>query len=57
MAVLAVRAVIIWQIGILHIYCMQDVYNILLYCNADVVIIKPVTGRVSICSTSVKQKD
>jgi len=30
-----------WHIA----YCMQDVHNILLYCNTDVVIIKPVTGR------------
>ena len=33
---------------------MQDVRNILLYCNTDVVIIKPVTGRASICSASLK---
>jgi len=33
---------------------MQDVHNILLYCNTDVVIIKPVTGRASICSVSLK---
>jgi len=32
---------------------MQDV-NILLYCNTDVVIIKPVTGRARICSVSLK---
>ena len=36
---------------------MQDVHGILLYCNTDVVIIKPVTGRASIRSTSVKQED
>ena len=35
-------------------YCMQDVRNILLHCNTDVVIIKPVTGRASICSASFK---
>ena len=35
-------------------YCMQDVHNVLLYCNADVVIIKPVTGRARICSASLK---
>ena len=35
-------------------YCMQDVHNILLYCNTDVVIIKPVTGRASICLASLK---
>ena len=35
-------------------YCMQDVHNVLLYCNTDVVIIIPVTGRASICSTSIK---
>jgi len=34
-------------------YCMQDVHNILLYCNTDV-IIKPVTGRARICSASLK---
>ena len=33
---------------------MQDVHNILLYYNTDVVTIKPVTGRVSVCSTSVE---
>jgi len=33
---------------------MQDVHNILLYCNTDVVIIKPVTGRARICSASLK---
>jgi len=33
---------------------MQDVCNILLYCNTDVVIIKPVTGRARICSASLK---
>ena len=33
---------------------MQDVHNILLCCNTDVVIIKPVTGRASICSASLK---
>jgi len=33
---------------------MQD--NILLYCNTDVVIIKPVTGRSSICSASQLQE-
>ena len=34
---------------------MQDVHNnILLYCITDVVIIKPVTGRASTCSTSLK---
>jgi len=33
---------------------MQDVYNILLYCNTHAVIIKPVTGRASICSASLK---
>jgi len=31
------------------LYC-----NILLYCNTDVVIIKPVTGRASMCSASLK---
>jgi len=36
-------------------YCMQDVHNILLYCNTDVVIIKPVTGRASMCSESLKK--
>ena len=35
-------------------YCMQD--NILLYCNTDVVIIKPVTGRARICSASQLQE-
>ena len=39
-----------WHIA----YCMQDVHNILLYCNTDVVIIKPVTGRTRICSASLK---
>ena len=39
-----------WHIA----YCMQDVHNKLLYCNTDLVIIKPVTGRASVCSTSVK---
>jgi len=39
-----------WHIA----YCMQDVHNILLYCNTDVVIIKPVTGRASMCSASLK---
>ena len=39
----------------LHVaYCMQDVHNILLYYNTDVVTIKPVTGRASVCSTSVE---
>ena len=33
---------------------MQDVHDILLYCNTDVNIIKPVTGRASICSASLK---
>jgi len=33
---------------------MQDVHNILLYCNTDVVIIKPVIGRASICSGSLR---
>jgi len=33
---------------------MQDVHNILPYCNTDVVIIKPVTGRARICSASLK---
>jgi len=42
-------AVTIWQIGI---FCMQDVHNILLYCNTN--IIKPATGRASICSASLK---
>jgi len=37
-------------------YCMQDVHNALLYCNTDVIIIKPVTGRPSICSASLKTK-
>jgi len=32
---------------------MQDVHYILLYCNTDVVIIKPITGRVSTCSASL----
>ena len=36
-----------WHIA----YSMQDVHNILLYCNTDVVITKPVTGRASICSS------
>jgi len=40
-----------WQIA--H-YCMQDFDTILLYCNTDVVIIKPVTGRASTCSASLK---
>jgi len=35
-------------------YCMQDVHNILLYCNTGVVVIKPVTGRASTCSASLK---
>jgi len=39
-----------WHIA----YCLQDVHNILLYCNTDVVIIKPVTGRARICSASLK---
>ena len=38
------RAVTIWQLA----YCMQDVHTILLYCNTNVAIIKPVTGRASI---------
>ena len=33
---------------------MQDVHNILLYCNTDVVITKPVTGRASICSATLQ---
>jgi len=33
---------------------MQDVHDILLYCNTDVVVIKPVTGRASIYSASLK---
>ena len=33
---------------------MQDVRNILLYCNTDVVVIKPVTGRARICSACHK---
>ena len=37
------------------VYCMQDVHNILqLYCNANVVVIKPVTERARICSASLK---
>ena len=44
------KAVTIQQIGILHIACKM----LLLYCNTDVVIIKPVTGRARICSESVK---
>ena len=39
-----------WHIA----YCMKDVHNIVLYCNTDVVIIKPVTGRARICSASLK---
>ena len=39
-------------------YCILhediDVHNILLYCNTDVVITKPVSGRASICSASLK---
>ena len=35
-------------------YCLQDVRNILLYCNTDVVIIKPVTGRARMCSASLE---
>ena len=49
---MCIRAVTIWQIGIS--YCMQDVCNMLLYCNTDVVTIKPVTGRASVCSASLK---
>ena len=33
---------------------MQDVHNILLYCNTDVVIIKPATGRARLRSASLK---
>jgi len=33
-------------------YCMQDACNILRHCKTDVVIIKPVTGRASMCSES-----
>ena len=33
---------------------MQDVHNMLPYCNTDVVILKPVTGRARICSASLK---
>jgi len=47
---ISIRAVTIQQIG----YCMHDVHNILLYCNTDVAIISPVTGRASVRSTSVK---
>ena len=32
---------------------MQDVHNILLYCNTDVAVIKPVSGRASIYSASL----
>ena len=35
---------------------MQDVHNVLLYCNTDVVIIKPVTGRASTRPASLKTK-
>jgi len=33
---------------------MQAVRDMLLYCNADAVIIKPVIGRASTCSASLK---
>ena len=33
---------------------ITDARFILLYCNTDVVIIKPVTGRASVCSASLK---
>jgi len=33
---------------------MQDVHDILLYCNTDVVVIKPVTGRARLRSASLK---
>jgi len=39
-----------WHIA----YCMQDAHNTLLYCNTDVIIIKPVTGRARICPASLK---
>ena len=39
-----------WHIA----YCMQDIHNILLYCNTDVVVTKPVTGGTRICSASLK---
>ena len=39
-----------WHIA----YRMQDVHNVLLYCNTDVVIIKSVTGRASIYSASLE---
>ena len=45
------------QYGKLAVYCMQDVRNILLYCNTDVVIIKPVTERARICSASLKLRE
>ena len=35
-------------------YCMRYVHDILLHCNTDVVIIKPVIGRASTCSASLK---
>ena len=39
-----------WHIA----YCMQAVHNMLLYCNTDVDTIKPVIGRASTCSASLK---
>jgi len=39
-----------WHIA----YCMQAVHNMLLYRNTDVDTIKPVIGRASTCSASLK---
>jgi len=49
---IAIRAVTIWQIAycVLHARCSQCIAVL----HTDVVIIKPVTGRASICSASLK---
>ena len=55
-----VTCVCMWCVELLQYgklaYCTQDVHNniILLYCNTDVVIIKPVTEIARICSASLK---
>ena len=54
-----VTCVCMWCVELLQYgklaYCTQDVHNIiLLYCNTDVIIIKPVTEIARICSASLK---